>query len=62
MLEELGLRKQKRNMLRWIPIFKICWISGGVGADSAVWTDNEAESSVELSGLSKNKSKLNRDK
>lgn len=49
-------------MLRWIPIFRICWISGGMGADSALWVSDEAESSVELSGLGKNKSKLDTDK
>lgn len=49
-------------MLRWIPSFRLCWILGGMGADSALWTNNEAESSVELSGFSKNKSKLDADK
>lgn len=61
-LEELGLKRWKKNMLRWIPIFRICWISGGMWADSVFWTNNEAESSVELSVFGKNRSKLSTDK
>lgn len=34
----------------------------GMGADSALWTSSEAESSVKLSGFNKSKSKLDLDK